>query len=320
MTVNRKYLPILATVTVFILLYGISSASFPGFFSLRVFVNFFLDNAFLGIAAVGMTFVILTGGIDLSVGSVIALSGVMLAKLVEGARVPPLLAILAVLAVGVALGTLQGSIIQFFGAPPFIVTLGGMFFARGLAQTISLESIPIYDPFFERFTLEGIPLPGGVLFPWIAVLFLGVFSVGLFIAHRTPFGRNVYALGGSEASATLMGLPVAATKVGTYALSGFLFALAGIAFTMYTSAGYSLAGSGFEMEVIASVVIGGTLISGGSGYLAGTLLGVLIQGIIQTFISFQGSLNSWWTRIAIGFLLFMFILFQRLFASMGRKK
>jgi simple sugar transport system permease protein len=292
---------------------------FPGFFSLRVFVNFFLDNAFLGIAAVGMTFVILTGGIDLSVGAVIALSGVLLAKLVETAGLSPIVAILVVLGLGLALGTMQGSIIHFFNAPPFIVTLGGMFFARGLAQTISLESVPIYNPFFERFTLEGIPLPGGVLFPWLAVLFLAVFSVGLFVAHRTPFGRNVYAVGGSESSSKLMGLPVAATKVGTYALSGFLFALSGIAFTMYTSAGYSLAGSGFEMEVIASVVIGGTLITGGSGYLAGTLLGVLIQAIIQTFISFQGTLNSWWTRIAIGFLLFVFILFQRIFVRFGQK-
>lgn len=314
MTLNPKYIPLTATFGVFFVLYAVASIIFPGFFSLRVFINFFLDNSFLGIAAVGMTFVILTGGIDLSVGGVMAFSGVLIATLVEGHNIPPLIAILIVLTFGTLLGTFQGIIIHYFSAPPFIVTLGGMFFARGLAQIISLESIPIFHPFFIAFVTKGISLPGGNRIPWLVILFIVVFLVGLWLAQFSSFGRNVYAIGGSESSAVLMGLPVARTKVLTYALSGFLFALAGIVFTMYTSAGYCLTGIGFEMDVIASVVIGGTLITGGSGYMIGTLLGVLIQGIIQTFIMFQGTLNSWWTKIAIGFLLFVFILFQRLFS------
>lgn len=149
-----------------------------------------------------------------------------------------------------------------------------------------------------------------------------VFAVGIFIAQRTRFGTNVYALGGGPQTARLMGVPVGRTTIQIYALSGFLAGLSGIVFSLYTSAGYSLAAVGVELDAIAAVVIGGTLLTGGAGFVAGTLIGILIQGLIQTYITFDGTLSSWWTKILIGLLLFAFILMQKaiLFISSLNKR
>ena len=145
----------------------------------------------------------------------------------------------------------------------------------------------------------------------IGGLMLVMFIIGIIVAHRTRFGTNIYALGGGTATARLMGVPVGRTTVAIYATSGFLAGLSGIVFSLYTSAGYSLATVGVELDAIAAVVIGGTLLTGGAGFVAGTLIGVLIQGLIQTYITFDGTLSSWWTKIVIGLLLFVFILMQK---------
>jgi galactofuranose transport system permease protein len=152
-----------------------------------------------------------------------------------------------------------------------------------------------------------------------ALLFLGVLAAGILVAHFTVFGRNVYALGGNPDSARLMGLPVAAIRPATYAVSGFCAALAGVAATLYTGSGNPAMGVGLELDAIAAVVIGGTLLTGGVGYLAGTLLGVLIFGTIQSALIFDGRLNSWWLRIAVGVLLLAFILLQR-FLTRGSER
>ena len=146
-----------------------------------------------------------------------------------------------------------------------------------------------------------------------AVIALAVVLAAMRIAHSTEFGRTVYAIGGGEPSARLMGLSVASTKVGVYLLSGFCAALGGVVMTFYMLSGYSLHAVGLELDAIAAVVIGGTLLAGGVGYVAGTLFGVLILGIIQTLIAFDGTLSSWWTRIVVGVLLLLFCLLQRLF-------
>ena len=316
---NPRYNSVYATIGVFLILYVSSGLAFPGFFGPDVFFNFFTDNSFLGIVAVGMTFVILTGGIDLSVGSMISLSGMLTASLVEKAGWPPLAVIPLVLLVGCVFGLGMGVLIQKFKAPPFIVTLGGLFLARGIGQLISLQAIPIYNPFFTDFIGFGLPLPWGGTLTSLAMIFIAVFLAGLWLAHMTKFGRAVYAIGGSPQSAELMGLPVARTRVLVYVLSGFCSALGGIVYTMYTSAAYGLAGLGFELDAIAAVVIGGTLITGGVGFVAGTIFGVLILGVIQSFITFQGNLSSWWTRIAIGLLLLAFILLQNVFSRLKVK-
>ncbi|MDR1966786.1 MAG: sugar ABC transporter permease YjfF [Synergistaceae bacterium] len=315
---KARHVPILATMAVFVLLYAAASLYFSNFFSLRVFANLFIDNAFLGIVAVGMTFAILSGGIDLSVGSVVALTGIVMSKLITQHGVNPFLAIAAILACGTAFGASMGCFIAFYDLPPFIVTLAGMFFARGLSQIISLESIPLNSPLLTSIAGFGIPLSKRVDFPFIAIVFVAAVAAGTWIAQYTKFGRNVYAIGGNEQSAVMMGLPVRKTKIGIYALSGFFATLGGVVYTLYTFSGYSLSGVGLELDAIASVVIGGTLLSGGVGYLPGTLIGVLIQGVIQTFISFEGTLNSWWTKIIIGGLLFVFILLQAWVAKSAR--
>jgi galactofuranose transport system permease protein len=314
--IDSRLVPLLGTVVVFLLTAGYGSLAYTGFFSAQVFLNLLIDNAFLCIVGVGMSFVILSGGIDLSVGSVIALTTMVSAALVEHHHWPASLAIPLVLLMGTAFGALMGWLIQRFRLQPFVVTLAGMFLARGLCYLISIDSISITDETYTAVAQTRLPLwPDGASITVGALVALGVLAFGVWLAHGTEFGRTVYAIGGSEPSALLMGLPVARTTVLVYTFSGFCSALAGVVFTFYMLSGYGLHAVGLELDAIAAVVIGGTLLSGGVGYVIGTLFGVLILGIIQTLIAFDGSLSSWWTRILIGALLFVFCLLQRAFES-----
>lgn len=314
--VDARFVPLLGTVAVFLLTAGYGSFAYTSFFSPQVFLNLLIDNAFLCIVGVGMTFVILSGGIDLSVGSVIALTTMVSAALVEQHHWSVAQAIPVVLVMGTAFGAFMGWLIQRFRLQPFIVTLAGMFLARGLCYLISIDSISITDAAYTTIAQARLSLwADGPSITVGALLALGMVALGIWLAHATEFGRTVYAIGGSEASALLMGLPVARTTVLVYTFSGFCSALAGVVFTFYMLSGYGLHAVGLELDAIAAVVIGGTLLSGGVGYVAGTLFGVLILGIIQTLIAFDGSLSSWWTRIVIGGLLFVFCLLQRGFES-----
>ena len=310
--VPRKYLPLLTTLALLIVMFSSAAARYDGLASGQVSLNILIDNAFLLVVAVGMTFVILTGGIDLSVGSVVALSTMLSAMLVQQKGWPPLVAIAAVLAFGTVLGLVMGCIIHFFDIQPFIVTLAGMFLARGLCYTISTDSIPINHPFYVALATTPIPLPGGTSVTPSVVIAAVVVLVAAYVLHYTRTGRNVYAVGGSQQSAMLMGLPVARTRVTVYTISGFCSALGGVLYSFYTMSGYGLNTVGLELDAIAAVVIGGTLLAGGSGYLFGSVLGVLVLGLTQTIITFQGDLSSWWTRIVIATLLFVFIVLQRL--------
>lgn len=312
---NRKYVPILVTFGLLAVMFAAGSFRYTGFFSAQVLFNLLIDNAFLIITAVGMTFVIVSGGIDLSVGSVIALTTMVSASLVEQHGWSPAVVIPLVLVMGAAFGTVMGAIIHYFKIQPFIVTLAGMFLARGLCYIISIDTITITNGFFTKVAQTKISLPGGSFISVNVVIALVVVAAAIYLAHYTRFGRNAYAIGGSEQSALLMGLPVARTKILIYTFSGFCSALAGVVFTFYMLSGYGLHAMGLELDTIAAVVIGGTLLTGGVGYVAGTLIGVLIQGVIQTIISFEGTLSSWWTKIVIGLLLFVFILFQRLLSE-----
>jgi ribose/xylose/arabinose/galactoside ABC-type transport system permease subunit len=308
---SSSHLPLLATAFVLVILFGTASFLYPGFFSARVLVNLLGDNAFLGIAAVGMTFVILSGGIDLSVGSVLAFTTTFVAVMVQKHHVPPLLAIFLALAIGAAFGGLMGFFIHRYELPPFLVTLGGMFFARGIAFVVNQESLGIEHALYQRVADFSIPVAEGAGISAVALAFAAVFLLGVVLMHWTRFGRTIYAIGGSEPSARMMGLPIGKTKVSVYALNGFCAALAGVVATFQMTSGNPAAGAGFELDVIASVVMGGTLLSGGVGSVAGTLAGVLIFGTIQSAILFDGRLNSWWARIVVGLLLLFFILFQR---------
>jgi len=307
----KRNLPLLITIVVCLAGYGYCFTQFPGFASTRVFFDLLTDNAFLGIVAVGMTFVILSGGIDLSVGSVIAFTGVLLAKLIGEYGVAPGYAFVIVLLMGAMFGALMGWIIDTLKLPAFIITLAGMFFVRGMSFIVSEESLPINHPVYDFLANFAWKMPGGGRFTLLALVMLMVVFVGIILAHRTRFGNNVYAVGGSNVSAALMGVPVRRTTIYIYMLSSTLAVLSGIVFSLYTSAGYALAASGVELDAIASVVIGGTLLSGGVGTVLGSLFGVLIQGLIQTYITFDGTLSSWWTKIVMGILLFVFIGLQK---------
>lgn len=317
MKLNSRYVPLLATTAVLILLYLAGCLAYPRFGSLRVIVNLFDANAYLGIAALGATFVILSGGIDLSVGSMIAFTGILIARLVDTGT-PPLVAMVIALIVGPAFGAGMGTLIHFYKLPPFLVTLGGMFFLRGLGFVVHPQNLAIKHPFYTEtlFNLS-IPLNGPLVWPITATCFVITVVAATWLSVFTRLGRNIYALGSSETSAALMGISVGATKVQLYALAGFFSALAGVVATFFKSSGDPASFVGLELDAIAATVIGGTLLTGGVGFLPGTMMGVLILGLIQTLINFQGTLNSWWTRIAVGALLLAFILLQRLIATRG---
>ncbi|WP_433223463.1 galactofuranose ABC transporter, permease protein YjfF [Dactylosporangium sp. CS-047395] len=301
--------PVMATGILLVIMYSVGVVRYEGFDDTQIVLNVFIDNAFLLVVAVGMTFVILTGGIDLSVGAVVALTTMIAATMLEKGFNPGLV-ILVVLAVGGVIGLGMGAIIHFFDIQPFIATLAGMFLARGTCYVISTDSIPITNEWWNGVASDKLRF-GGFHIGWSVVISAVVVAAAAYVLAYTRFGRNVYALGGNQQSALLMGLPVGRTKIGVYTISGLCSALGGVLLTFYTPSGYGLNALGMELDAIAAVVIGGTVLTGGSGFVLGTVLGVGVLGLIQTIITFQGTLSSWWTKIVIGALLFVFIVLQR---------
>ena len=309
--VPSKYAPMLATLSLLVAMFTAGSMLYPAFGSAQVVLNVFIDNSFLLVVVIGMTFVILTGGIDLSVGSVVALS-TLTAALLEKHGWPIGASILVVLVIGSVLGCAMGCVIHYFEIQPFIVTLAGMFLARGICFAITDQAVSITQPTYVSTAEHSFNLPGGYyVTTGVIVAFVAV-AIGIYVLHYTRLGRNVYAIGGNAQSALLMGLPVARTRIAVYTISGFCSALGGVLFSFYMLSGSGSLAIGMELDAIAAVVIGGTLLTGGTGYLAGSVLGVCVLGLIQTLINFQGTLSSWWTRIVIGLLLLAFILLQRL--------
>lgn len=306
--------PMLTTIVIFFLVYFAGTRLYPNMQKPQVFFNLFINTASLMIVSIGMTFVILTKGIDLSVAGMIALtsaaSAALLAKGAHPAIVMPLM-----LLMGIAFGTTLGSIIHFLKVEPFIVTLMGLFFARGMAYVITLEGLPITNEFYRTLALTKVHIPffekAYVYIPSLVGPLL--LLVVIYLSFYTRFGRTVYAIGNNEQSARLMGLPVGRTKIIVYAFGGFCSALAGIVWSISLLSGYGGYAPGMELDAIASVVIGGTLLTGGVGNVIGTLFGVLINGTIVSILQFNGTLSSWWTRIGVGLLTLIFIGIQSLF-------
>lgn len=305
-----RYLSPLASLLLFVVMFTVVITTYDFASPAQVFLNLLVDNAYLIVLAVGMTFVILTGGIDLSVGAVVALSTVILATTLRAGWPMPL-AVGAVLVVGPALGLLMGLAIEYFDVQPFIVTLAGMFLARGLCYVLSVDSLPIKDPTLRTFGLNYVYLYEDKYIRWAVVVALAVTAVAAYVLHKTRFGRTVYAVGGNRQSAQLMGLSAARARVSVYAISGLCAALAGLLLAVQKLSGYSLNGIGLELDAIAAAVIGGVLLSGGVGFVLGSVIGVLVLGTIQTFVT-AANLDSYWTRIMTGVLLLVFVLVQRL--------
>jgi simple sugar transport system permease protein len=285
----------------------------------QVFFNLFINNASLLIISIGMTMVVLSKGIDLSVASVLALTSVASAVLLKNGM-SPWVVIPLMLLMGIAFGFVMGTIIHYLKVEAFIVTLMGAFFARGLGAIISNLSVTIDDKFYRFLALTPVPIP---LFENAYIYIYSLVAIVLLIAtiyisFYSRFGRTVYAIGNNEQSALLMGLPVARTRITVYTFSGFCSALAGIVFSISLASGYGYYAPAMEMDAIASVVMGGTLLTGGVGNVIGTLFGVLSNGMIVSILQFNGTLSSWWTKIVVGVLTLVFIGVQSLF-YMGKK-
>jgi ribose/xylose/arabinose/galactoside ABC-type transport system permease subunit len=306
--------PMLTAIVIFILVFFMGGRLYPTMQKPQVFFNLFINSASLMIVAIGITFVIITRGIDLSVAGMIALTSAASAALLAH-NVSPVVVIPLMLIMGIAFGFTLGCVIHFLKVEPFIVTLMGLFFARGMAYIITLSALPIENPFYRYLALTKIHLPffaNVYIYPptLIGPLLL---VVVIYLSFFTRFGRTVYAIGNNEQSARLMGLPVGRTKIIVYAFSGFCSALAGIVWSISLLSGYGGYAPGMELDAIAAVVIGGTLLTGGVGNVLGTLFGVLITATIVSILQFNGTLSSWWTRIGVGVLTLIFIGIQSLF-------
>jgi simple sugar transport system permease protein len=314
---HSSMMPTFAAVVIFVLLLVGAQVHFGEFVTPRTLSALLLDNAYLLILAVGMTFVIVTGGIDLSVGSVMAFTGISCASLLEAGHSAAVVVPLIILG-GALIGLLIGVLVQYFDVQPFIASLAGLFLARGLAFVVSLKSIRVENDAVlwlqtTRYRFgEWYITPTGILAIAVAV-------IGAFVMQYTRFGRTVYAVGGNEQSARLMGLAVARTKVLVYVISGVCGGLAGLVLTAYSGAGYPRNGIGTELDVIAAVVIGGTLLTGGTGYVLGSVIGVLVYGTIKTVISYMGAEQSW-TRIIVGLMLLLFIVVQRVIVVRAERR
>src|SRR5688572_24602738 len=267
--------------------------------------NVLRQNSMLGLVALGMTFVILTGGIDLSVGSFVAVAGVIAALLANQGTV---FAITAAIAFTSVLGLVNGLVIAKARIQPFITTLAMMIAARGLALVATGEQSVRVDRLSEGFSWLGRGLVGPLPVP-VVVLALA-FALGWLALGHTPFGRHVYALGDNEDAARLMGLDVPSVTIGVYTLSGALSGLAGVLLASRLGAGQPVAGTGWELDAIASVVVGGTLLTGGQGGAGSTLVGVLLLGVLFNLFNLEGTISPWWQWVLRGAFLLVVVVVQ----------
>ena len=297
-------------LVVLVVLLALGGLLFRTFLTTYTLGNLAVQASFLAMIALGMTLVIISGGIDLSVGSVYALSGVLAAYGstrwgLAGALILPLL-------VSGVIGLIQGTLIARLRMAPFIVTLCGLLFARGLLQLITSEGSTTYL------------VPAGSTFRWLGdgtvlvVIAVIAYLIGGVVLQRTPFGMRLFAVGGNEDAASLMGLPVARTKISVYVVSGLLAGCAGVMSAAQLGSGVTVIGVGLELNAIAAVVIGGTMLTGGSGAVSGTLAGVALLFVIQELINQLGRFNSNMQNVVSGAVLVVVVVLQTLLSRARR--
>ena len=331
---NSNTILLLITIALFVVMYAIGCVIYggKGFSHFQTFLNILINNAGLLCVACGTTCIMLTGGIDISVGALIAMDCMFLAVGMERwGMSAPLLCVL-VLLIGIVFGLVQGFCVGYLEIQPFIVTMAGMFFARGMTAVISTDQVSIsQNAFFVGLANAKIKLPFGgytnnkgvlqIPFMRVTVVVALVVLVVIFLMLRyTKFGRSLYAVGGNEQSATMMGLDVKKTKLKAYVLGSFLCSIGGICYCLNTMSGSVRQALGLEMDSISSAVIGGTLLTGGVGNVIGTFFGVLINGTISTLVKTNGKLLSSWSSIAVAALLCFFIVLQSIFAKIKDSK
>ena len=269
-------------------------AATPHFLTVSNLLNVLEQTSINAIVAVGMTYVIISGGIDLSVGSVLAVSGIALALALEGG-VPTFVAIVLALTTGTACGLANGVLIAFGRLPPFIATLGMMSVARGAALILA-EGRPI-SGFSEGF--RALATARVVVVPAPVLLTAVVYLVAHFVLVRTVFGRATYAIGGNEEAARLSGVHVRFHKTGVYGVAGFTSAIAAILLTARLNSAQPTAGTMYELDAIAATVIGGTSLLGGEGTLVGALIGALIMGVLRNGLNLL-NVSSFFQQVVIG--------------------
>jgi simple sugar transport system permease protein len=308
-------LPTVAALVIFIGMIVYGEAAYGRILQFNTVSNLLINNAHLVILAVGLTFVILTGGIDLSVGAVIAFSSVAGAMLLNAGWNPWVTVLLMVL-IGSLFGLGSGVLIRYFNVQPFIATLAMMFLARGLASMLSTVPERIDDDspvrsLAEPFkVIDGVKVNDLVITPGVIIAIL-VVLIAFFVLHRTRAGRTVYAMGESEQSAALMGLPVARTKLAVYVISGTLAGVAAVVYTARLGSAQNITGIGWELDAIAATVIGGTLLTGGAGFVLGSVVGALVLGLMNVLITRDGGIPPEATTIITGGILLVFVLLQR---------
>ena len=335
-SINGHTLLMLITIVLFILLYagGCIAYADKNFTRVQTFLNILRSSAGLICVTCGMTCVMLTGGIDISVGSLIALDCMILAMGMGDWGFSAVVSMVLVLVLGIAFGLFQGFCVGYLQIQPFIVTMAGMFFARGMTAVISTEQLSITaesSQWFYDLANYRIYLPfggyvnkaGKMVMPYIGwgVVVAFVVLIAIFLVLRyTRFGRSLYAVGGNEQSAAMMGLNVKKTKMLAYVLASFLCSIGGICYAMNTMSANVNQATGLEMDAISSCVIGGTLLTGGVGNVLGSLFGVLINGTISSIVQTNGKLASSWPNILTAILLCFFIVLQSVFAILKDRK
>lgn len=315
MKLHLDLLPTLAAVVIFVgmIIYG--EVAYGRIVQMNTLSNLLINNSHLIILAVGLTFVIITGGIDLSVGAVIAFTSVAGVMLINAGWNPWLVVVLMILGGGL-FGLASGVLIQYFNVQPFIATLSMMFLARGLASMLSTvpERLPDESPIRVFATqiklIDGPKVNDLVITPGVIIAIIVVIIAVIMLA-RTRMGRTVYAIGGSEQSAALMGLPVHATKMWVYVISGLLSGVAAVVYTTRLGIAQNITGVGWELDAIAATVIGGTLLTGGVGYVLGSVIGALVLGLMNVLITRDGTVPPEATTIITGGILLVFVLLQR---------
>lgn len=316
---NPSVLPTVAAIVIFIGMVIYGELAYGRIVQANTLSNLLINNAHLIILAVAMTFVILTGGIDLSVGAIIALSSVA-GVMLSNAGWDPLVVIVLMILIGTVFGLASGILIQYFNVQPFIATLAMMFLGRGLAALLSTQPERLSEDSPIRWLGEQFKVVDGekvndvVVTPGVVIALLVVLAA-FFVLHRTRTGRTVYAIGGSESSSALMGLAVPRTKVLVYVISGTLSGVAAIVYTSRLGIAQNITGIGWELDAIAATVIGGTLLTGGYGYVLGSVIGALVLGLMNVLITRDGGIPPEMTTIITGGILLVFVLLQRAVTS-----
>ena len=335
---TNSTLLMLISIGIFLAMYllAICFMSDKGFSKPQMFFDLLNDNAALVIIACSLTVVMVGGGINISVGGVIGLTVMSCALFLNQCGIEsPFLSIaltfLLALGIGLAFGIVQGFLVSYLEIQPFIVTLAGMFLSRGLTTILSRDPVKVTHAGFQalvktkiKISSLGYVAQNGNLIPAKveigAVAAVCVVILVFLMLRYTRFGRSLYAVGGNQQSATLMGLDVKRTKLRAYILSSFLTSIGGICFCLKTMCGTATQATGLEMDAISSAVIGGTLLTGGVGNVIGSLFGVLINGTISALVKTNGKLISSWSNIVTAILLCFFIVLQSVFALLKARK